>query len=151
MIMAFVVFVFFTTIFLITSFMAAAHTDVQDVNVNGNGNGNVAAPHLGQQALRGRVSGVSGSGDIDADAHNTHNAHAHGLKASPTAISTFIATQPPIMYGTAWKKERTKTLVETAIRNGFRGVDTANQPKHYTESGVGEALQALYAGMSYVF
>ena len=51
---------------------------------------------------------------------------------------------PAIIYGTAWKKERTKTLVEQALAAGFRGIDTACQPKHYYESGVGEALAASY-------
>lgn len=50
---------------------------------------------------------------------------------------------PPLIYGTAWKKERTADLVEKAILNGFRGIDTACQPKHYNEAGVGEALQRL--------
>lgn len=48
-----------------------------------------------------------------------------------------------MIYGTAWKKEKTKELVEKAVTAGFRAIDTANQPKHYTESLVGEALQAL--------
>lgn len=52
---------------------------------------------------------------------------------------------PRFMYGTAWKKDRTKDLVELAVRSGFRGIDTACQPKHYYEPGVGDALQALYA------
>lgn len=47
---------------------------------------------------------------------------------------------PPVLYGTAWKKERTKELVLAALRVGFRGVDTACQPKHYNEAGVGEAV-----------
>jgi len=50
---------------------------------------------------------------------------------------------PPIIYGTAWKKERTADLVETAVLAGFRGIDTAGQPKHYEEPLVGEALQRL--------
>lgn len=50
---------------------------------------------------------------------------------------------PPLIYGTAWKQERTAELVEKAILNGFRGIDTACQPKHYNEPGVGEALQHL--------
>lgn len=54
-------------------------------------------------------------------------------------------TMPPLMYGTAWKQERTADLVEMAIMSGFRGIDTACQPKHYHEAGVGEALQRLYA------
>ena len=51
-----------------------------------------------------------------------------------------MASIPSILYGTAWKKDRTASLVEQAIRAGFRGVDTACQPKHYHEPGVGEAL-----------
>lgn len=50
---------------------------------------------------------------------------------------------PPLLYGTAWKKERTAELVEKAIKYGFRGIDTACQPKHYNERGVGIALQQL--------
>ena len=49
---------------------------------------------------------------------------------------------PRLLYGTAWKKADTARLVETAIRVGFRGIDTACQPKHYDESGVGEAVAA---------
>ncbi|HRE30937.1 MAG TPA: aldo/keto reductase, partial [Candidatus Berkiella sp.] len=45
--------------------------------------------------------------------------------------------------GTAWKKEQTVTLVVQAVKNGFRGIDTACQPKHYNELGVGQALKAL--------
>lgn len=51
---------------------------------------------------------------------------------------------PRIIYGTAWKKERTAQLVEQAIGLGFRGIDTACQPKHYFEPGVGEALSACF-------
>jgi diketogulonate reductase-like aldo/keto reductase len=49
---------------------------------------------------------------------------------------------PRLLYGTAWKKADTASLVQTAIRMGFRGIDTACQPKHYEESGVGEAVAA---------
>ncbi len=47
---------------------------------------------------------------------------------------------PPIIYGTAWKKDRTAVLVEQAISLGFRGIDTACQPKHYDEAGVGKGV-----------
>ena len=50
---------------------------------------------------------------------------------------------PRIIYGTAWKKDRTADLVVTAIQTGFRGIDTACQPKHYNEALVGTALQRL--------
>jgi len=53
-----------------------------------------------------------------------------------------------MIYGTAWKKERTAALVAEAVANGFRGIDTACQPKHYDEPGVGAALAATFAGGS---
>ena len=49
---------------------------------------------------------------------------------------------PRIIYGTAWKKADTAALVELALRQGFRGIDTACQPKHYHEAGVGEGVAA---------
>lgn len=52
---------------------------------------------------------------------------------------------PKILYGTAWKKERTADLVEKAVLVGFRGIDTACQPKHYHEAGVGQGIGRLRA------
>ena len=52
---------------------------------------------------------------------------------------------PDFLYGTAWKENRTAALVELALRMGFRGIDTANQRRHYFEAGVGEGLAAAYA------
>lgn len=46
------------------------------------------------------------------------------------------ATQT-IIYGTAWKEDKTADYVASAIQKGFRFIDTANQPKHYQEAGVG--------------
>jgi len=51
---------------------------------------------------------------------------------------------PCILYGTAWKKERTAELVEQALQNGFRGIDTACQPKHYEEALVGKGIARFY-------
>ncbi len=51
---------------------------------------------------------------------------------------------PDFLYGTAWKEDRTAALTELALQAGFRGIDTANQRKHYFEAGVGEALAAAY-------
>lgn len=45
-----------------------------------------------------------------------------------------------IIYGTAWKEERTTDCVAAALRSGFRAIDTANQRKHYCEALVGEAV-----------
>ncbi|MEO7207182.1 MAG: aldo/keto reductase [Steroidobacteraceae bacterium] len=56
---------------------------------------------------------------------------------------------PRIIYGTAWKKSDTARLVTLAIQNGFRGIDTACQPKHYDEAGVGAGVIAsLGSGLS---
>jgi len=53
-------------------------------------------------------------------------------------------TTPDFLYGTAWKEDRTATLTESALRAGFRGIDTANQRKHYFEAAIGEGLGAAY-------
>ncbi|WHZ16250.1 MAG: 2,5-diketo-D-gluconic acid reductase [Nitrospira sp.] len=50
---------------------------------------------------------------------------------------------PSFMYGTAWKKEATTTLVLQAVEAGFTAIDTANQVIHYQEAMVGEALLEL--------
>ena len=55
------------------------------------------------------------------------------------------AKLPEFIYGTAWKEERTAGLTELALRMGFRGIDTANQRRHYFEAGVGQGLAAAYA------
>jgi len=47
-----------------------------------------------------------------------------------------------ILYGTAWKQDDTERLVRRAIEAGFRGIDTACQPKHYNEAGVGAGIAA---------
>jgi diketogulonate reductase-like aldo/keto reductase len=52
---------------------------------------------------------------------------------------------PDFLYGTAWKEDRTPALTELALRMGFRGIDTANQRRHYFEAGVGHGLAASYA------
>jgi diketogulonate reductase-like aldo/keto reductase len=49
---------------------------------------------------------------------------------------------PRFLYGTAWKEERTRPLTELALREGFRGIDTANQRRHYHEAAVGKAIAA---------
>ena len=51
---------------------------------------------------------------------------------------------PNMIYGTAWKKENTTNLVFEALKQGFKGIDTACQPKHYREDLVGLGLQKAY-------
>jgi len=48
---------------------------------------------------------------------------------------------PTFVYGTAWKEDETTRLVQMAIEAGFRGIDTANQRRHYDEAAVGEGLR----------
>jgi diketogulonate reductase-like aldo/keto reductase len=55
------------------------------------------------------------------------------------------AAVPLIMYGTAWKEDRTQVLVLEAIAIGFRAFDTANQRKHYVEEQVGAAVRTAIA------
>jgi diketogulonate reductase-like aldo/keto reductase len=54
------------------------------------------------------------------------------------------APVPDFLYGTAWKEDRTAALTELALRMGFRGIDTANQRRHYVEAAVGQGLAAAY-------
>ena len=51
---------------------------------------------------------------------------------------------PSFLYGTAWKEDDTERCVRDALAAGYRGIDTANQRKHYFEAGVGQALAAAY-------
>jgi len=54
---------------------------------------------------------------------------------------------PSLLYGTAWKEDATESLVYGALTSGFRGIDTANQRKHYDEAGVGRGIaRALATG-----
>ena len=55
----------------------------------------------------------------------------------PELGSAFL---PSIIYGTAWKEEQTQSLVVIALQTGFRAIDTACQPKHYNEAGVGKGI-----------
>ncbi len=59
------------------------------------------------------------------------------MRREPLAVPVFL-------YGTAWKVDHTPALVELALRMGFRGIDTANQRRHYFEAGVGQGLAAAY-------
>ena len=55
---------------------------------------------------------------------------------------------PRFLYGTAWKEDETARLTLLALEQGFRGIDTANQRKHYHEAGVGHAVaEAIRCGL----
>ncbi len=59
--------------------------------------------------------------------------------------STEKVPEPLFLYGTAWKEDRTERLTQLALQQGFRGIDTANQRRHYHEAGVGAAIAASIA------
>src|SRR3954471_9072089 len=61
---------------------------------------------------------------------------------SETVVMIDGVRVPRLLYGTAWKEDRTQALTELALHHGFRGIDTANQRKHYHEAAVGQAVAA---------
>jgi diketogulonate reductase-like aldo/keto reductase len=68
---------------------------------------------------------------------NRIGSHARTILVKGIAVPSFL-------YGTAWKEADTQRLVTAALDAGFRGVDTANQRKHYDEAAVGEALRLAF-------
>lgn len=50
--------------------------------------------------------------------------------------------QPFLLYGTAFKRERTADLTKIALESGFQGIDTANHPSAYREAFAGDGLSA---------
>lgn len=61
--------------------------------------------------------------------------------AKDLTLKGSVTTIPKLVYGTAWKKDQSADLVYKALKNGFRGIDTAAQPKHYNEKGVAQGVQ----------
>lgn len=52
-------------------------------------------------------------------------------------------TVPRFLYGTAWKEDQTERLTKLALENGFQGIDTANQRRHYDEAAVGAGIATV--------
>jgi diketogulonate reductase-like aldo/keto reductase len=74
------------------------------------------------------------------------NATMDGDVRVPLEFITIDGVEVPrFLYGTAWKEEATRQLAELAIQQGFRGIDTANQRRHYYEAAVGEAVASAIA------
>ncbi|KAI9158425.1 Aldo/keto reductase [Paramyrothecium foliicola] len=68
-------------------------------------------------------------------------AQASRLAKDITLTGSAASRIPRLVYGTAWKKDQTADLVHKALQTGFRGIDTAAQPKHYDEQGVGAGVR----------
>jgi diketogulonate reductase-like aldo/keto reductase len=69
------------------------------------------------------------------------------MAAAHSAARITSSSKPFLVYGTAWKKELTAKYVSEAVHAGFRFIDTACQPKHYNEAGVGEGWTAAAADL----
>ncbi|KAJ0336349.1 hypothetical protein COL922a_008049 [Colletotrichum nupharicola] len=55
---------------------------------------------------------------------------------------------PLLLYGTAWKEDKTAELTATALKAGFCGIDTANYPTSYNEALAGDGIsEALASGV----
>ncbi|KAL7541559.1 hypothetical protein ACHAXR_011592 [Thalassiosira sp. AJA248-18] len=77
-------------------------------------------------------------GDPDGAVEEVLDEEVVALDETHLSAANMLATKHPyLMYGTAWKKEETANFVFQAVSSGFRFIDTACQPKHYDESGVG--------------
>lgn len=67
--------------------------------------------------------------------------------AQPTTMTLTGGLEVPrLLYGTAWKEETTTACTASALAAGFRGIDTANQRRHYDEERVGRAVASWMAG-----
>ena len=71
----------------------------------------------------------------------TQTMTSSALSSSLTLGNESKTKIPKLVYGTAWKEERTADLVYNAIKAGFRGLDTAAQPRHYQENLVGDGIR----------
>ena len=70
------------------------------------------------------------------------------IHSSAAAVRGPLASGVPLpsfLYGTAWKEQETERLTRLALEAGFRGIDTANQRRHYFEAGVGAAVKGAIA------
>jgi diketogulonate reductase-like aldo/keto reductase len=71
--------------------------------------------------------------------------HEPEISMPDRTLSLGAVQVPRFLYGTAWKEDQTQRLTELALRQGFRGIDTANQRRHYQEAAVGQAIAAAVA------
>ena len=73
---------------------------------------------------------------------STSASMATSALSSPLTLRGSSETKiPKLVYGTAWKIDRTADLVYQALKAGFRAIDTAAQPRHYQEELVGDGIR----------
>ncbi|KAL2753698.1 hypothetical protein ACRALDRAFT_2022047 [Sodiomyces alcalophilus JCM 7366] len=97
---------------------------------------NKTSPHTSQVTMATTAASPSNNNpDIAADLPLP-------LPAATPRPLPGVTSIPRLIYGTAWKTDRTAHLVTDALSAGFRAIDTAAQPKHYREDLVGAGLRA---------
>jgi hypothetical protein len=69
--------------------------------------------------------------------HQSHHRSSHARTLTYVVVAAACAHVGP--------QEQTEAHTTDAIKLGYRGLDTANQPRHYDESAVGAALSKAYA------
>lgn len=90
----------------------------------------------------GDASGRDESGDLRSAVGDSSLDNITIINKSTQQIIVFTAGRSvnmpplnafklPMLYGTAWKADGTANLVYQALQAGFRGIDTAAQPRHY--------------------
>jgi diketogulonate reductase-like aldo/keto reductase len=89
-----------------------------------------------EQAVNINVDGNILTDAIESDEGDKSIVMLPGVSFLP-ASRVISSGLPFLVYGTAWKADKTEALVVDAVRHGFRFIDTACQPKHYNEAGVG--------------
>ena len=62
-----------------------------------------------------------------------------------TAMADRFQSIPDIIYGTAFKFDNSASLVEAALKAGFRAIDTAGSKSAYREADVGKGIAAALA------
>jgi diketogulonate reductase-like aldo/keto reductase len=80
---------------------------------------------------------------ISANDQDPYSAREAPMPDEPLSIDGVPV--PRFLYGTAWKEQETQRLTEMALEQGFRGIDTANQRRHYDEAAAGRAVAASLA------
>jgi diketogulonate reductase-like aldo/keto reductase len=86
--------------------------------------------------------GSSGSGFAGALVGHRGAPHDSVMQTLDRTFSIDGVQVPRFLYGTAWKENETQRLTTLALQEGFRGIDTANQRRHYDEAAVGQAVSA---------
>lgn len=107
-------------------FFSGIYVDAAEVGVSADGE-TVPLHWPVDNSLKSAAKARDSSDDEDGD-----------VPPEKDSLLLLQVTNPRLTYGTAWKKERTSDLVYKAVRAGFRHIDTACQPKHYNEPGVGQ-------------